>query len=147
MNFKEHLKSTFSSFFVIVTLVNVATFVLGSIFHPGAKFGYEAFLSPILYGAISIVPMLAMYSKKERTFKQEVIRQVILLLVLEAVLVIFGLGVENISDNIFITISYIACIAVVFVLVHVIEWLLGLRTAKQINVKLKEFQNRHSGRE
>lgn len=147
MSFKEHLKSTFSSFFVIVTLVNLATFVLGSIFHPGATFGYEAFLSPILYGSISIVPMLAMYSKKERTLKQEIVRKIVLLLVIEALLIIFGMGIENVTDNIFRTISFVISVAVIFVLVNIIEWLLGLRTAKQINVKLKEFQNRHSGME
>lgn len=41
MSFKEHLRSVMSRFFVIVTLVNLATFVMGEIFRPDDSFGYE----------------------------------------------------------------------------------------------------------
>ena len=65
MSFKEHFKSVMSQFFVIATLINIAMFVLGEIFRPDDKFGYEALLAPIIYAAVSLVPMLCMYSKKK----------------------------------------------------------------------------------
>ena len=58
MTFKEHFKSVMSMYFIIVTLVNAATFILGSIFRPDQTFGYEAFLSPLIYAAVALVPML-----------------------------------------------------------------------------------------
>ena len=54
MSFKEHLRSVMSRFFVIVTLINLATFVMGEIFRPDDSFGYEAFLSPLIYAAIAL---------------------------------------------------------------------------------------------
>ena len=64
MKLKEFIKSTLASYFIIVTLVNVATLVLGSIFRPEQRFGYEAFLAPLLYGALGLIPVFIMYSHK-----------------------------------------------------------------------------------
>ena len=58
MSFKEHIKIVMSQFFVIVTLINLATFMIGEIFRPDQRFGYEAFLFPIIYKVIAVIPML-----------------------------------------------------------------------------------------
>lgn len=145
MSFKEHLKSVLLSYFVIVTLVDFAIFVLGSIFRPDEQFGYEAFLSPLLYGAIALVPMLLIYSRRELTLKQQIIREVFKLIAIEAALLIFGFGLENLSsDNFWIIISFVGAVIVIFFMVHFIEWLLDVRVAKQLNSNLKDFQRKYS---
>lgn len=145
MSFKEHLKSVLLSYFVIVTLVDFAIFILGSIFRPDEQFGYEAFLSPLLYGAIALVPMLLIYSRRELTLKQQIIREVFKLIAIEAALLIFGFGLENLSsDNFWIIISFVGAVIVIFFMVHFIEWLLDVRVAKQLNSNLKDFQRKYS---
>ena len=145
MTFKEHFKSVLSLYFIIVTLVNAATFILGSLFRPDEKFGYEAFLSPLVYAAIALVPMLLMYSKKELTFKQYILREFFQLLAIEAVLIFFGLGVENlVPENFALTLSFALAVFVIYVLVCIITWLLDLKQAKLINSELKNFQSRFS---
>lgn len=145
MSFKEHLKSVLLSYFVIVTLVDFAIFILGSIFRPDEQFGYEAFLSPLLYGAIALVPMLLIYSRRELTLKQQIIREVFKLIAIEAALLIFGFGLENLSsDNFWIIISFVGAVIVIFFMVHFIEWLLDVRVAKQLNSNLKDFQKKYS---
>lgn len=145
MSFKEHLKSVLLSYFVIVTLVDFAIFVLGIIFRPEEQFGYEAFLSPLIYGAIALVPMLLMYSKRELTVKQQIVREIFKLIAIEAALLVFGFGIDNFSiDNIVIIISFAAAVMVIFFMVHFIEWVLDVRVAKQLNSNLKEFQKKFS---
>lgn len=145
MTFKEHFKSVMSFYFIIVTLVNAATFILGSIFRPDEKFGYEAFLSPLVYAAIALVPMICMYSKKELTLKQHIVKEIFQLLAIEAVLIFFGLGTENlVPENFALTASFALAVFVIYVLVIIITWLLDLKQAKLINSELKNFQSRFS---
>lgn len=143
MSFKEHFKSVMSQFFVIATLINIAMFVLGEIFRPDDKFGYEALLAPIIYAAVSLVPMLCMYSKKELTVKQHFFRELLQLISIEFILIFFGLGAKSFDpENLTLTVSFALSVFIIYVLVYVIAWLLDLNTAKQINTDLKSFQSK-----
>lgn len=145
MTFKEHFKSVMSMYFIIVTLVNAATFILGSIFRPDQTFGYEAFLSPLIYAAVALVPMLCMYSKRELTFRQYILREVFQLFAIEAVLIIFGLGTESLLlENRELTAAFALSVLVIYVLVIIITWLFDLKQAKTINSDLRSFQSRFS---
>ncbi|MBQ5333080.1 MAG: hypothetical protein J6K92_07470 [Oscillospiraceae bacterium] len=145
MSFKEHLKSVMSLYFVIVTLINAATFILGEIFRPDERFGYDAFLSPLIYAAIALVPMLCMYSKKELSLKQHIVRELLQLISIEVMLIGFGLGAKCLApENIALTASFALSVLIIFVLVYVIALLLDMRLARKLNSDLKAFQNRIS---
>ena len=146
MSFKEHFKAVLSQFFVVATLINLAIFILGEIFRPEERFGYEAFLAPIIYAALSLVPMLLMYTKKEPTVKQHIVRELLQLIVVEIILIFFGLGVKSLEpENLPLTASFALSVFVIYVLVYIIAWLLDLNTARQINTDLKSFQSKVSG--
>lgn len=145
MSFKEHLKSALKMYFIIVTLINAAIFILGKTFRPNDRFGYEVLLSPLIYAAISLVPMLCMYSKKELTLKQYIFREVLQLIAIEVILIGLGLGTECLDpENLALTVSFALSVLVIFVLVLLISWLLDLKVAKEINSDLKSFQSRFS---
>ena len=145
MSFKEHLKAVMSQFFVIAALINLAIFILGEIFRPDDKFGYEAFLAPIIYAAISLVPMLCMYSKKELTIKQHIFRELLQLISIEIILIFLGMGSKSLErENLALTSSFALSVFIIYVLVYVIAWLLDLNTARQINTDLKSFQSKIS---
>ena len=145
MSFKEHLKTVASQFFVVATLINIAIFVLGEIFRPDDRFGYEAFLAPLIYAAISLVPMLCMYSKKELTVKQHIFRELLQLISIEIILIFLGLGAKSLEpESLALTASFALCVLSIYALVYVIAWLLDLNTAKQINTDLKSFQSKIS---
>ena len=119
--------------------------ILGSIFRPDQTFGYEAFLSPLIYAAVALVPMLCMYSKRELTFRQYILREVFQLFAIEAVLIIFGLGTESLlPENRKLTAAFALSVLVIYVLVIIITWLFDLKQAKTINSDLKSFQSRFS---
>ena len=77
---KDHIKDNIMNFFIIVTLVNLVMFISGSILAPEMRFGYEAFIVPIIDGLLGIIPGIIMYSKRELTVRQMLIREVIQLL-------------------------------------------------------------------
>ena len=148
MKLKKFIKSTLASYFIIVTLVNVATLVLGSIFRPEQRFGYEAFLAPLLYGALGLIPVFIMYSPKELTIKQIVIRKIVQLIALEFILVLAGFGRENLkAENLALIASFALSVLIIYVLVHVISWVLNLEMARQLTMDLQSYQSRELRRE
>ena len=148
MKLMEFIKSTLASYFIIVTLVNVATLVLGSIFRPEQRFGYEAFLAPLLYGALGLIPVFIMYSPKELTIKQIVIRKIVQLIALEFILVLAGFGRENLkAENLALIASFALSVLIIYVLVHVISWVLNLEMARQLTMDLQSYQSRELRRE
>ena len=102
-------------------------------------------LSALVYAAIALVPMLCIYSKKELTLKQNIIKELFTLLALEIILIGFGLGVDCLSpENLPLTAGFALSVLIIYVLVNIIAWLLDMRLARQLNSDLKEFQSRFS---
>lgn len=143
MSFKEYLKSAALHFFIIVTLADVATFIVGMIFRPEDQFGYEAFLTPLIYGALGVLPNLVMCSGRELTVKQIMVRKAIQLLVLEAILITAAFGIKNLNaENLGVVTGFALSVLIIFLLVHIISWLLEVRQAEQMTAELLTWQKR-----
>ena len=61
---KERIREAAGSYFISVTLINAAMLILGSLLSPQQRFGYEAFLYPLVYGLIGIIPSLIISTEK-----------------------------------------------------------------------------------
>lgn len=142
MQGKEFLRSTCMSFFIVVTCVDAAIFILGTLFQKNALFGYEAFLSPLIFGLFSVLPMAVMYSRKELSVKEIIFRKILQLFLLEILLCFITFGdFSTMMEDCTITLSFCTSVMIIFILVHLIIYLLDFRTARQINQQLKEFQS------
>ncbi len=141
MNFKTFfIKEVMMSFFVSIACIAAAMALVGMIFEPDTRFGYEAFLSPIIFGALASLPLLVKYSKKELSIKQTAIRNVIHFILLEAVILLvlyFGGMITSISMAISLGIS----IFMIDLTVNLVLWINDKRTAKVFNNALKRLQN------
>ena len=141
---KEHIREIAGSYFISVTLINLAIFTTGMLFRPEQTFGYEAFLSPLLLGLFTVIPTLLLYSRKELTVRQLLVRKALQLL-LDIVIVnavVFS-GNEMDRTTLAAAAGISVSIVIVFAAVHLIEWLLARRTAKQLTEQLAAFQKRH----
>ena len=140
---KERIADTMRSFFIIVTLINVAMLVLGGILRPDQQFGYEAFAYPLIYGAITSIPGLLMGTKKEMSVAQAVIREIIqlMLIIIVMLVIMFGGNITN-KDSLVPALSVVASVVVVFVLVNLIRWGLDKRTAEKMTADLEAFQKK-----
>lgn len=141
MSFKAFIRSACAAYFIIVTLINLATFVLGSIYRPEERFGYGAFLMPLLYAFLGILPMCVMYSAKEMTRREVFIRKILQFILLEVLLLGFMFGYAGFSnDNIGEIVSFALSVFVIFVLAHVISFMLDTQQARQMTRDLLSYQ-------
>ena len=144
---KERFRTQLAGFFISVTLINLAMLILGSILQPELKFGYEAFAYPLIYGFIGSLPGIVMYSKKELTMKQTIIREIIQMFLIIVLIIAFMFGrFRDIDyDRIVQMIAVAISVAIIYVLVTFFGWLIDLKTANRMTEDLKRFQSKASG--
>ncbi len=140
-NFKIFLKRCLLEYFIITTCITAATGILGLTLDPTAKFGYESYFSPLLFGLISLIPSFLTYTQKELSFRQAILRKVLHVIILEVVLIVVGFQVEILqtpADALFFALA----VCIVFIAVNLISWKLDQKNADEINKKLKSLQGR-----
>jgi hypothetical protein len=144
MDFKTFfVKKVMMSFFVSVTCICVAMALIGMIFEPDTRFGYEAFLSPLILGMVASIPLLVKYSNNDLSMKQMAIRNVIHFILLEAIILSI-LYFGGILTNMSMTISLGVSIFVIDLTVILVLWINDKKTAKEFNDALKRLQNDYS---
>jgi len=136
------LKKVLMGFFVSVTCICAVMAVLRLIFEQNARFGYEAFFFPLIYGALGALSSLVLYTNKELSFKRALLRRIIRFILGEAVilLVLYSGGALK---NLGVTVSVAASIVFVGFTVQLVVWLNDRRTAKNFNAALKEMQQKY----
>lgn len=145
MYLKQYFQKMLSDFFIIVTLINIAIFILGNIFRPEQRFGYEAFLAPIIYGLFSLIPLIVMYSKKELTAKQLIFRKILQWFSIEVILYVFGYGIDQVlHEDIGQTIGFGLSILIIYIVANVISNLINVREAQELAALFKDFQDKHN---
>ena len=138
---REHIKNNLMSFFIIVTLVNIAIFICGIVLAPDEKLGYTAFIVPVIDGLLGVIPGLVMYSKRELTVRQMIVRDIIQLLSIELIILVFTFGFSGFSNvDVSKFLAIVLSVAFVYVGVVVIMYLLDFRSAKKMTDDLKAFQ-------
>ena len=140
---KDMIKDFFEGFFISVTLINLAMFILGLLFRSDQRFGYEVFIYPLIYGLIGMIPILVVRTQKELSVKQIIIRKIMQLFLLMVLLLgcIFGQSLTE-PDRIPAIIGVAFSIVLIYVLVNVIEWMMDERVAKDMTEDLLKFQKR-----
>ena len=120
-------------------------FILGMLFRPEQRFGYEVFVFPILYGLIGTIPSVLFSSDKELTVRQTIVSEILKMLLITVLLVafIFG-GVPFTRANIVQIVGVAVSVMLIYIGVAVIGWFLDLKTAKKMNADLIRFQEKSS---
>ncbi len=145
-NMKERIREAAASFFISVTLINLAILVLGLLFRPEQKFGYEVFLYPLIYGLIGSIPGLIITTNKELTVPQLLIRKLMALMMIIVMILAFIFAGEAIDAE---TVKAAAGVAVsivfIYMLVNAIMWMSDVKTARSMTEDLMQFQ-RNAGK-
>ena len=130
MSIKQFIVRKLGLFFMLSTLITVAIYLLGSHFDGEARFGYDGFLSPLLYAGCCVLPSLVTWSKRELKPRELILRELIQFLLTEAVV----LGIAG-------------SVLVIYLLVFLFSWLVNSAQAKQVNQELQAFQRLHGNDE
>jgi hypothetical protein len=139
MSLSSFIKKNLRDYFIIVTGINVAMAILGLNLEANRTFGYEAFFSPLIIGAIAVLPSVVMYSAKELSLRQMLLRSGVHLVVLEFTLTGFGYWAGFFTD-ITILPPFMVTVLLVYVFTLLFGWILDNRTAKAINKGLRRLQ-------
>lgn len=136
------VRELLTAFFVATVCIDLLMGVVGVIFEPEIRFGYDAYFSPPFFGFCSALLGIVTHSVKELSVRQVIVRRGIHLLLIE--FMVFGLNyyVNGIFFEPLLSFVLAFSIFVVFVLVYVIIWLNDRMSAAVFNSKLKEFQEK-----
>ena len=139
MTFKEFIISRVQIFFVLVTLILTATVILGTVYDPERELRYYHLLSPVIIAACCVLPTCVTYYKKEPTRLQFLCRNIIELLLIEAVVMFLISPPDSASAPLFYVVLG-AVTAIIYALVMVIMWLQKYQQSKKLTAQLKELQ-------
>lgn len=139
MKNEPKLSDLMMAFFVCTACITILEGVMGMIFFPDEKLGYEAFFAPPILGFLSVLCGVVTWSKKELSVRQVLVRRAMQLLLIEVM--IFGLNylVGNVYEPV-VAVILAFSVALVFVTVYVVLWFNDRRSAVAFNKRLKEYQ-------
>lgn len=144
MHGKEFINDVLSTYFTLVTLITVVMFVLGTNFIPNAQFGYEAFASPLIYAGCGVLPNIVMYSKRELSVKEFLVRKVIQFVLVEIIVLAVALpGLGDYRSHMDIVIALAFSVFVIYLLSHLFDWIQNWMSAKRMTEDLLTFQQSH----
>lgn len=128
-------------FFIVTACVTILEGVFGMLFFPEITFGYKAFFSPPLFGALSALSGFVTDSERELTEKEMLFRLFLQLVLIE--LIVFGANYFYGDFGMFtwkVILALILAIALIFVLVYAVMWLNEYRMAQLFNARLQKLQ-------
>lgn len=113
---------------------------LGMRYEPEIRFGYQAFLLPVIYGGLGILPSAVTYSRKELSVRQMLVRKLLQLLLLEGIMVsiVFFIGKTDWE----VLLPFMFLIVIISLAAEGVLWFVADKKAKDMNEELKHFQNR-----
>ncbi|WP_312650712.1 hypothetical protein [Proteiniclasticum sp.] len=140
MDFKTFfVKKVMLSFYISVTFIVLAMAIVGLVFEPDIRMGYEAFFSPLIFGAIATFPKLITYSREELSVRQTLIRNILHFLLLE-VLILGSLYFTEVLTSVSMTVSLAVTILIIYISVSAIMWISDKKTALEFNNALRIYQ-------
>lgn len=143
MTLKKIMIRMLTVYFTLVTLITVATLVFGLYFDPEATFGYEAFATPLIYGACGVIPVVIMYTRRELSLKEIFVRKVIQLICIEGLIFFVAFYNSKASEELHQRMILMGVsVFVIYVLVHVIDWIQNCASAKKMTEQLMALQEK-----
>ena len=141
MRMKEKIGEAFRLYFILVTLITVLLFILGTLFDNGRALSYDAFLSPLIYATIGVMPVFFFDSDKEVSIKGLIFRRIVQLAAVEIAIMVLAIFAPKIdTSNKGVVIGIAVGIAIVFALSMLIEYIFELSISKKMNEDLERFQ-------
>ena len=138
---KELCIRTLRLYTLLVTLITVLMIILGNLLDRDRVFGYDAFFSPLLYALIGTVATVITRSDREPSVRSLIIRQAVSLLLIEGAIILIALNSDTIPTEKGWVVPVLALgILAVFVLSHLILYLIDKKEAGKLNADLSRFQ-------
>lgn len=140
MDFKTFFyKNILMGFFVATTCICAAMAIIGMLFEPDMRFGYQGLFFPLVFGAVTMLPSVVNYSKHELSIREAFVRKLFQFVLIELIilLMVYSSGTLN---SVSLAISLALSVLLIFGAVHLVLWINDRKTAEAFNAALKDMQ-------
>ena len=143
MHGREFVNNILHSYFTLVTLISIFMLIFGMHFYPDESFGYTAYAFPLIYAACGILPEVVMYSKRELSVVEFVIRKVIQLALVELLVLVAVFGGKDIpaEERGVIIVTGIG-IFIIYIVSHIVDWIQKTLSARKMTEDLIKLQQK-----
>ncbi|MBQ6366127.1 MAG: hypothetical protein IJI61_06920 [Oscillospiraceae bacterium] len=144
MTLRQFLIRKLMLFFTLSTLITIAIYILGTSFDPAARFGYDGFLSPLIYAGVCVVPSLVTWSKRELKLRELLLRELLQFLLTETI--VLGLAFRSSvidTSRPAVVIGIAGSVLVIYLLAFLISWATNSAEARETDRELQKFQRLH----
>ncbi len=141
MTIKDFIIARLQVFFFLVTLILIASAVLGGMVDPDRELHYYDLFSPVIISGLCILPTCLTYYKKEPTLRQYLFRSALELAVIEAIVLFIISPPESMKSeplNFYLLLG--ASVFIIYVLVELIMWLKKYLESRKLTDDLKRLQ-------
>jgi hypothetical protein len=141
MKIRSRIGEAFRMYFILFTLISILLMILGFAVDSDRTFGYEVFLSPLIYAAIAVIPVFFFETDREVSIKTVIIRRIIQLITIEAAVMVLAINSDNIdTGRLSVVIGIAVGIVIVFILSMIVEYACELSVSRELNTALLSYQ-------
>ena len=141
MELRSILKKCMTDFFMIQAGITFAIGVIGCIKTPALGVTHYSFFMPFVYAFFCVIPSFVIYSAKELSIKQMLVRKVIQILLIELVVMLVSYMIGTLN-NTFIFIAIILAVIVVYISVNILEYFFYKAEADAMTMKIQQIKER-----
>ena len=141
MELKSILKKCMIDFLMIQAGISFAIGVIGCIKTPTLGVTHYSFFMPFVYAFFCVIPSFVIYSTKELSIRQMLIRKVIQFLLIEFIVMLVSYMIGTLN-NTFICIAILLAVIVVYMVVNVLEYLFCRTEADAMTKKIQYIKEK-----
>lgn len=141
MELKSVLKKCILDFLMIQAGITLAIGVIGCIKTPELGVTHYSFFMPFVYAFFCVIPSLVIYSAKELSIKQMLVRKIIQFFLIELIVMLVSYMIGTLN-NTFICKAILLAVAVVYIIVNVFEYLFCKSEADTMTKKLQHIKEK-----
>lgn len=142
MTFKEFIIDKVQLFFFLVTMILLAQVILGTAIEPERVLHYKDFTGTFAMAGLCVLPTFVGYSKKEPTFKQMFLRELIQFILVECIMLVLAIfGVESSPEKLLSVAMICVATAVIYIMALLIMWYRQYIESKRLTELLIKMQS------
>ena len=141
MELRSILKKCMMDFLMIQAGISLAIGVIGCIKTPVLGVTHYSFFMPFVYAFFCVVPSFVIYSAKELSIKQMLVRKIIQFLLIELIVMSVSYIVGTLN-NTFICIAILLAVIAVYIIVNVLEYLFCRSAADAMTKKIQHIKEK-----
>ena len=146
MELRSILKKCLIDFLMIQAGISFAIGVIGCIKTPALGVTHYSFFMPFVYAFFCVIPSFIIYSAKELSIKQMLVRKIIQLLLIEFIVMLLSYIIGTLN-NTFICIAIILAVIVVYIVVNVLEYLFCKSVADAMTKKIQHIKEKEQNKQ